>query len=307
MTFPAALPAPYPNPSVQQTVTVNVVGTASSRATRPSSWTSSNATNAVLAANRATGTILNDDPQISISDVERIEGNGGEGIHLFVFTVSVIEPVSPTLVQADWITADGSALAGPMAGGGDYFADSGTVDFPPGIVSQTVTIQVHGEDLLVELRRDLLRRPSRGLRGLGPEAPGRGPDHRRRRDSSRPRSRPHHRRRLRRLAADGRPQPAPVVNAGRRRRRYLVPVNTKPTGPAARGTCVPPDPNTGRDHRQITARRPACPAPTAGPLRHRAGPGRRVLLHGLARVRRPTSLDRGSRSTPARTTRREPG
>jgi hypothetical protein len=144
VTFPAALPAPYPNSSVQQTVTVDVNGDSTFEGDETFFLDLTNPTNAVLDRNQATAIILNDDPQISISDVQRIEGNGGEGDTLFVFTVS-LSNASPTLIQVDWATFDGSAVAGLMAGGGDYFSASGIVDFLPGIVSQPISIQVHGD------------------------------------------------------------------------------------------------------------------------------------------------------------------
>jgi len=90
----------------------------------------------------ATVTILDDDapPAISISDAEGYERIGGSDM---VFTVTLAKP-SLKSVSVNWATADGTASAGQ-----DYAARSGTLVFPPGTTSATVTVRVL-DDSLVE-------------------------------------------------------------------------------------------------------------------------------------------------------------
>jgi hypothetical protein len=86
-----------------------------------------------------TGTIVDDllQPTISISDVTQAEGDAGTTA--FIFTVTLSNPSSQT-VTVDFATANGTATAGS-----DYVANGGTVTFPPGSVSQAITVQVNGD------------------------------------------------------------------------------------------------------------------------------------------------------------------
>jgi hypothetical protein len=131
---------------VTQTLTVDVNGDIKWEPSETFLVDLSAPTNATLADNQATGTILNDDPlpQIAIGDVVRVEGDAGEGNNLFVFAITLSNP-SSAVVQAGWATANGSAQAGSMLGGFDYFASSGTVSFVPNDLSETVTVPVHGD------------------------------------------------------------------------------------------------------------------------------------------------------------------
>ena len=75
--------------------------------------------------------------KISISSVSKKEGNSG--LTPFVFTVSVSgSPLST--VTVDWATGGGTAS--PVL---DYVPANGTVTFPPGVTTKTVTIQVVGD------------------------------------------------------------------------------------------------------------------------------------------------------------------
>jgi hypothetical protein len=76
-------------------------------------------------------------PRLSIESVSVQEGNSGPTTA--VFTVSLSSPVSrPVSVQ--FATAPGTATAGV-----DYLSTSGTVQFEPGTVTQTVTVQINGD------------------------------------------------------------------------------------------------------------------------------------------------------------------
>ncbi|MCY2930919.1 MAG: hypothetical protein NTV86_15805, partial [Planctomycetota bacterium] len=88
---------------------------------------------------QATATIIDDDPapSVRINDVRVVEGNAG--ITNYVFTARLSGP-SGKIVKVNYATADGTALAGS-----DYVAQSGTLTFVAGVVTQTVTIVVNGD------------------------------------------------------------------------------------------------------------------------------------------------------------------
>ncbi len=90
----------------------------------------SNSAGATVADGRGAGTILDNDPQVSISvdDVSRVESNGPAA-----FTVS-LSKASGKVVTVAYATADGSAVAPD-----DYAARSGTLVFLAGETSKTVS------------------------------------------------------------------------------------------------------------------------------------------------------------------------
>jgi hypothetical protein len=96
--------------------------------------------NATIARTQGTGTILNDDTALSVSNVSLNEGNSGTTA--FTFTVSLSNAVNQT-VAVNYATADGSATAAS----GDYQSVSGQLAFSPGQTSQTVTVLVNGDTL----------------------------------------------------------------------------------------------------------------------------------------------------------------
>ena len=75
------------------------------------------------------GTILDDEPRISIADAYSF------GESSFTFLVSLSNPYDEP-VTVHFATADGTAIAGV-----DYIADSGALTFAPGEVSKTITIE----------------------------------------------------------------------------------------------------------------------------------------------------------------------
>ena len=94
---------------------------------------------AVSLGSGATGTIENDDAAtLAIDDVSDDEGDSGTTA--FTFTVSLSAPVD-SAVEVDFATADGTATAGD-----DYTAAAGTITFAPGESSQTVTVDVTGDE-----------------------------------------------------------------------------------------------------------------------------------------------------------------
>ena len=108
---------------------------------------------ATIADDRGTGTIIDDDPlpSLSIDDVSVTEGNAGT--KNAVFTVSLSNGSSQP-ITVDYATAAGTATAGV-----DYTATSGTLTFMPGQVGQDRQRSCgwrHG----VRARRDIHRPPS---------------------------------------------------------------------------------------------------------------------------------------------------
>src|SRR5205085_132498 len=98
----------------------------------------SSATNATIADGQGIGTILDDEPRISISDVTRAEGKN-RTTTLFTFTVT-LSAAYDQAVTLSYRTADGTATAGDS----DYVARTGTLTFLPGETTKTVTIEVKG-------------------------------------------------------------------------------------------------------------------------------------------------------------------
>jgi ELWxxDGT repeat protein len=96
--------------------------------------------NATIADGQATGSIADDDPApgVSVGDVTVIEGDAGAVSALFQVTLA-----SPSGQQAtvDFTTGNGTALAGS-----DYTTTSGTLTFPAGTVTRTLSVPVLGDD-----------------------------------------------------------------------------------------------------------------------------------------------------------------
>jgi hypothetical protein len=76
-------------------------------------------------------------PVLAIDDVTVIEGNSGTSNT--TFTVSLSEASAQT-VTVSYATAEGTATAGA-----DYVTTSGTLTFPAGTTSETVTVTVNGD------------------------------------------------------------------------------------------------------------------------------------------------------------------
>jgi hypothetical protein len=96
----------------------------------------SNSVSATIADGRGAGTILDNDPQVSISvdDVSRVESNGPTS-----FTVS-LSKASGKVVTVAYATANGSATAPD-----DYAGRSGTLIFLAGETSKTVSVPLNDD------------------------------------------------------------------------------------------------------------------------------------------------------------------
>ena len=95
------------------------------------------ATNATIGDGQGIGTILDDEPLISINDTTVTEGNTGTRPATFTVNLSAAYDVP---VVIDYATANGTATAGS-----DYQAASGTVTIPAGQTSGTITVLVNGD------------------------------------------------------------------------------------------------------------------------------------------------------------------
>ncbi|MFM9962802.1 MAG: beta strand repeat-containing protein [Planctomycetaceae bacterium] len=99
-------------------------------------------TNAVLVDAQAQGLILDNDggvtgPTLSIGNLTIAEGDSGT--QLATATVTLSAPVGGT-VTVQFNTVDGTALAGV-----DYSAVSGTLTFPNGTLTQTISVPIRGD------------------------------------------------------------------------------------------------------------------------------------------------------------------
>ncbi len=119
-------------------VTVPVTGDTKAEANETFFVNLSAPSGATIADGQGLGTILDDDPSVSISDVTRFEGNSGNT--RFVFTVS-LSAASNAPVVVSYATEDGTARKRDN----DYVAKSGKLTFAPGETSQTITVQVKGD------------------------------------------------------------------------------------------------------------------------------------------------------------------
>src|SRR5262249_47930669 len=98
------------------------------------------ATNATIADGRGVGTIVDDEPRVSISDGTKKEGNGHRTT-LFVFTVTLSAAYDQPVTMS-YRTTDGTATTGDN----DYVAKTGTLTFAPGETTKTITIEVKGDN-----------------------------------------------------------------------------------------------------------------------------------------------------------------
>jgi len=90
--------------------------------------------NAGINDGQGIGTILDNEPRLSINNVSKKEGNGGTTQFIFTVTLSAAYDQAVTV---NYATANGTATSGS-----DYQAKSGTVTFAPGVRTMTITIIV---------------------------------------------------------------------------------------------------------------------------------------------------------------------
>lgn len=102
----------------------------------------SSPTSATIADGPGVGTIIDDEPRISISDVTKAEGKKGQTT-LFTFTVTLSAAYDQPVTMS-FSTVNGTATTGDN----DYVAKSGTLTFAPGETMKTITIDVKGDNKL---------------------------------------------------------------------------------------------------------------------------------------------------------------
>lgn len=96
-------------------------------------------TNATIDDGQGLGTIVDDEPRISISDVSKSEGKKGTTT-IFSFTVTLSSAYDQS-VSMSFTTVDGTAKTSD----GDYVSKTGTLSFAPGETKKTIIIEVKGD------------------------------------------------------------------------------------------------------------------------------------------------------------------
>jgi subtilisin family serine protease len=127
-------------PAGQQTLLVPVLGDRLHEGEETFFVDLTNATLVGISRSRGVGTMVCDDPVLSIDDVSLTEGNSGNP--QLEFTVTVSQPLY-TPVTVDYATADGTATSGS-----DYLPTSGTLTFVPGgPFQQQIQVYLIGDTL----------------------------------------------------------------------------------------------------------------------------------------------------------------
>ncbi len=122
-----------------KTVTVLVNGDRLSEPNETFVVNLSSPTNATLADGQGVGTIVDDEPRISISDVSKKEGRRNQTT-LFTFTVTLSAAYDQPVTMS-YRTVNGTATTSNS----DYVAKTGTLTFAPGQTTKTITIEVKGD------------------------------------------------------------------------------------------------------------------------------------------------------------------
>ncbi|HEY2838782.1 MAG TPA: Calx-beta domain-containing protein, partial [Pirellulales bacterium] len=125
---------------ISQSIVVNIVPDALNEANETLQVALSGPTNASLGEqSTATGTILDDDvqPSLSVSDASAVEP--GTGTSDMTFTVTLSAPSGQT-VTVNYATAGVTATSGQ-----DFVPNSGTLTFLPGETSHTVTVEINAD------------------------------------------------------------------------------------------------------------------------------------------------------------------
>ena len=97
------------------------------------------AASATITDGQGVGTILDDEPRVSITDVTKAEGRKNRTTP-FTFTVTLSVAYDQPVTMS-FQTADGTAKTGDN----DYVAKTGTITFLPGEATKTITIEVKGD------------------------------------------------------------------------------------------------------------------------------------------------------------------
>jgi hypothetical protein len=128
-----------PAGQTSRTLTIAVKGDRLAEPTETFAVNLSAPANATIGDGQGVGTILDNEPRISISDFTRAEGKNGKTT-TFTFTVT-LSAAYDQAVTMSYRTVNGTATTGD----GDYVAKTGTLTFAPGQTSKTITIEVKGD------------------------------------------------------------------------------------------------------------------------------------------------------------------
>jgi hypothetical protein len=123
----------------RKTITVRVNGDRLPEPNETFVVTLSSPTNATIADTQGVGTVVDDEPRISISDVTKSEGKKNQTT-LFTFTVTLSAAYDQPVTMS-FKTVDGTAKTSDS----DYIAKTGTLTFAPGETTKTITIVVNGD------------------------------------------------------------------------------------------------------------------------------------------------------------------
>jgi len=124
-------------------ITVTVNGDLKGEANETFTVNLSNEVNAQIADAQATGTIINDDPVLNVSDASVIEsGPGGRSFAQFTVT---LDRARDFPVTVNYNTADASGT-GAAAAGSDYEATFGALTFAAGETTKTILVPVLGDN-----------------------------------------------------------------------------------------------------------------------------------------------------------------
>ena len=122
-----------------KTFTVAVIGDRSAESTENFVVNLSAPVNAGIGVGQGVGTIFDNEPRISISDVTKAEGRKNKTT-LFTFTIT-LSAAYDQAVTMSYRTVDGTAKTSDR----DYVAQTGTLIFAPGQTTKTITILVTGD------------------------------------------------------------------------------------------------------------------------------------------------------------------
>jgi hypothetical protein len=128
-----------PAGQTSKTFTVAVIGDRTGEPTETFAVNLSSPANAIMGDGQAIGTILDNEPRISISDVTKYEGKKGKATS-FTFTITLSAAYDQP-VTLSYKTSNGTATTGDR----DYVDKSGTITFAPGERTKTITISVKGD------------------------------------------------------------------------------------------------------------------------------------------------------------------
>jgi len=129
-----------PAGQTSRTFTVAVQGDRVAEPTESFAVNLSAPVNATITDGQGLGTILDDEPRISINDVSKLEGRGNKTT-LFTFTVTLLTAYDQPVTMS-YRTVDGTATTADH----DYTAQTGTLTFAPGETTKTITIEVTADN-----------------------------------------------------------------------------------------------------------------------------------------------------------------